>query len=220
MYFKVEEVWSALPLMLQGALITFEISILGILVGLFVGTTLFLLRHVDFRPIYYFVTFYISVIRGTPLLVQIMVVYYAAPILGIDLPAKLAGIIALGLNSAGYVVEILRGGLAAVSHGHIEAARALGIGQAPIWRRIILPQVFIAVIPALTNEFTQVLKASPLLSVITVVELTRTAQQIMNVTYRPVEVFVAAAVLYFIMCFILSIITRHLEYRFQSFRVI
>jgi polar amino acid transport system permease protein len=155
---------------------------------------------------------YISLIRGTPLLVQIFFIYYALPgLIGIDFNPFVAGVLALSLNSGAFVTEILRAGISAIPRGQMEAAKALGLRRAVVWSRVILPQVFAVILPPLTNEFTMLVKASPLLSVITVVELTRTAQQIMIYTYRPVEVMLAAAALYFVICFLLSTISRRLE---------
>jgi His/Glu/Gln/Arg/opine family amino acid ABC transporter permease subunit len=212
MDFDFSQLFEAMPLLLKGAMITLEVTILGAFMGIGVGLILTFMRMSHLNVLTYMARIYISLIRGTPLLVQIFFIYYALPgMLGIDLPPFIAGVLALSLNSGAFVTEIIRGGITAVPRGQMEAAKALGIGRVVIWRRVILPQVFMKILPPLTNEFTMLVKASPLLSVITVVELTRTAQQIMNVTYRPVEVMLAAAVLYFIICFLLSSFTRYFE---------
>jgi polar amino acid transport system permease protein len=214
MDFSIEHLVSALPLLLKGALITFQVSIIGALLGIGVGLMLITMRMSGIRVFVTVARIYISLIRGTPLLVQIFFIYYALPgLVGIDLNPFIAGVLALSLNSGAFVTEILRGGISAIPRGQMEAAKALGLRRLVIWCRIILPQVFALILPPLTNEYTMLVKASPLLSVITVVELTRTAQQIMMVTYRPVEVFLAAAALYFLMCFLLSSLTRRLERR-------
>jgi ABC-type amino acid transport system permease subunit len=172
------------------------------------------MRMSPLRPIKYLAEIYISIFRGTPLLLQIFFIYYALPgLLGIDLPPFIAGVLALSLNSGAFVTEVLRGGISAVPSGQFEGASALGLKRRVIWGRIILPQVFIMILPPLTNELTMLVKASPLLSVITVVELTRTAQQIMILTYRPVEVILAAATLYFVICFMLTRLTHRLQGR-------
>jgi His/Glu/Gln/Arg/opine family amino acid ABC transporter permease subunit len=212
MDFEFSQLVEAMPLLLKGALITLQVTLIGALLGIGVGLILTFMRMSGLKVLTLIARFYISLIRGTPLLVQIFFIYYALPgLLGIDLPAFIAGVLALSLNSGAFVTEIIRGGISAIPRGQVEAAKALGLGRAVIWGRIILPQVFVKILPPLTNEFTMLVKASPLLSVITVVELTRTAQQIMIVTYRPVEVMLAAAVLYFIICFMLSSLTRRLE---------
>ncbi|MCP4328109.1 MAG: amino acid ABC transporter permease [Alphaproteobacteria bacterium] len=203
-----------LPLFLHGAWITFVVSLLGALLGIVVGVVLLLLRRQPLAPLRWFAAVYVSFVRGTPLLVQIFLVYYALPgLTGIDLPAFTAGVLALSLNSGAFVTEIVRGSLTAVPDGQFEAARALGLPRTVIWGRVIMPQVFRLSLPPLMNEFTMLVKASPLLSVITVVELTRTAQTVMNVTYRPIEAFATAAVIYFVMLFVISSLSRVVERR-------
>ena len=144
-----------------------------------------------------------SFIRGTPILVQIFLVYYVLPVFGINLGPFTAGIVAITLNSAAFVTEILRGGLASVPIGQFEAARSVGISGYALWRKIILPQTFITSIPPLVNEFTMVLKATALLSLITVVELMRVSQQIYSANYHPVEVLSGTFIIYFLMCCLL-----------------
>ena len=214
MDFSIEHLLNAIPLLLKGALITFQVSIIGAFLGIGVGLILILMRMSRLKVINLIARIYISLIRGTPLLVQIFFIFYALPgLMGIDLNPFIAGVLALSLNSGAFVTEILRAGISAIPRGQMEAAKALGLKRMVIWSRIILPQVFALVLPPLTNEFTMLVKASPLLSVITVVELTRTAQQIMIYTYRPVEVMLAAATLYFVICFLLSTFSRRLERR-------
>ena len=125
-----------------------------------------------------------------------------------------AGIVAITLNSVAFVTEILRGGLAAIHKGQYEAARALGIRNYPLWRKVVLPQLFMKTIPPLVNEFTQVLKATPLLAMITVVELMRVSQQIFSANYHPVEVLLGAFVIYFLICCVVSRSSILLEQRF------
>ena len=161
------------------------------------------------------VAVYISFIRGTPILVQIFLVYYVLPIIGLNIGPITAGIVALTLNSAAFVIEILRGGLASVSKGQFEAARSLGLSGFALWVKVILPQTFMASIPPLVNEFTQLLKATALLSTITVVELMRVSQQIYSNNYHPVEVLTGAFVMYFLMCFVVSRSASWLEATFE-----
>ena len=157
------------------------------------------------------------------MLIQIFLVYYALPVidflpgpgeLRIDMGPVTAGIVAITLNSVAFVTEILRGGLAAIHKGQYEAARALGIRNYPLWRKVVLPQLFMKTIPPLVNEFTQVLKATPLLAMITVVELMRVSQQIFSANYHPVEVLLGAFVIYFLICFVVSRSSILLEQRF------
>jgi His/Glu/Gln/Arg/opine family amino acid ABC transporter permease subunit len=201
-------------LFLQGAAVTLTVSLLGAALGVLFGSVLFFARRSSLAPLRYLAEIYVSVVRGTPLLVQIFLVYYALPsLIGVDLPAFSAGVLALSLNSGAFVSEILRGGLTAIAKGQFEAGLALGLPRLVVWLRIVLPQLFRMVLPPLVNEFTILVKASPLLSVITIVELTRTAQNIMNVTYRPIEAFSVAAAFYFVILFTLSGFARALERR-------
>lgn len=201
---------------LLGAGVTLFVSLLGALFGMAVGLALLFLREAKWRPVRWLAHLYVSFVRGTPLLVQIFLVYYALPgLIGIDLAPFTAGVLALSLNSGAFASEILRGGLSQIPPGQYEAADALGLPRIVTWFKIILPQIVRIILPPLVNEFTLLVKASTLLSVITVVDLTRTAQNIMNVTYRPVEAFLLAAALYFIILFALSTLVRVLEKRLQ-----
>ena len=155
MDFSIEHLLNAIPLLLKGALITFQVSIIGALLGIGVGLILILMRMSRLKVINLIARIYISLIRGTPLLVQIFFIFYALPgLMGIDLNPFIAGVLALSLNSGAFVTEILRAGISAIPRGQMEAAKALGLKRMVIWSRIILPQVFAVVLPPLTNEFT------------------------------------------------------------------
>lgn len=194
-------------------MVTLEVSAVAIILGLLVGIGLTFLRQTGIRIVEWPCRLYISLMRGTPLFIQILIVYYLLPAVGVDLPRFLAGVVALSLNSGAYVTEIIRGGLSAIARGQVDAARAVGMSRALVWRRVVLPQTLVLVLPPLTVEFTSLVKASALLSVIAVVELTRTTQQIISATFRPVELWLAAGVLYFAMCFLLGGAARRLERR-------
>lgn len=200
--------------MLWGALYTIFVGFIACAVGLVVGTGLLLMRNSRFWVIRKFVALYGSFIRGTPALVQILIFYYAlAPMTGINIDPFTAGIMAVGFNSGAYVAEILRGGLSRIPRGQWEAAQALGMPKHRIWLQIILPQVYYSVIPLLVNEFTMVIKITPLLSTITLVELTRASQMLYNETFRPVEVLLLAAAIYFVICFSISQFGEFLQRR-------
>ncbi|MEP4343009.1 MAG: amino acid ABC transporter permease [Lentilitoribacter sp.] len=204
----------------MGTLITILIGLVACAVGVLVGTGLLLMRNSRFFILRLFVRIYGSFIRGTPALVQILVFYYAlAPLIGINIGPFTAGIMAIGFNSGAYVAEILRGGLSRIPKGQWEAAQALGIPSYKIWFKIILPQVYHSVIPLLVNEFTMVIKITPLLSTITVVELTRASQMLYNETFRPVEVLGIAAVIYFIINFSISQYGEYLQRRSEKYRL-
>ncbi|HKV43104.1 MAG TPA: amino acid ABC transporter permease [bacterium] len=208
----------ALPFLLGGAQVTLEVSLLAVAVGLAVGIALTLIRQLRIRTLDYLVALYISLMRGTPLFIQILVVYFTLPAIGFDVPRFQAGVIALSLNSGAYITEMIRGGLTGIPRGQVDAARALGMPNRIIWGHIVLPQVLFLILPPLAVEFTGLLKASALLSIIGVVELTRTAQRIIVDTFRPVEVWLVTGALYFIMCFALGAVTRRFERIASAYR--
>jgi His/Glu/Gln/Arg/opine family amino acid ABC transporter permease subunit len=209
----------ALPFLLEGMLVTIEVSLLAVALGLLVGIFVVLGRQSRFKVLRALIIAYISVVRGTPLFIQILIVYYALPALGLDIPRFESGVIALSLNSGAYISEMIRGGLMAIPKGQLDAAKAFGMPGMLIWRRITLPQVLVLILPPLTIEFTGLLKASALLSVIGLVELTRRAQEVIGETLRSPEVWLTAAVLYFIMCFALGTVTRRLEKAAAAYRL-
>ena len=157
------------------------------------------------------ITVYVSFIRGTPLLIQILIIYYLLPAVGIDIPPFGAGVIALGVNGGAHIREIVRGALTAIPAGQIEAARALALPRRLIWTRIILPQVFALVLPPLTVEFSALLKGSALISVIGYVELTRQSQYLLASTAHPFIIWLLTALLYFAMCFALATVTDRIQ---------
>ncbi len=206
--------------MFWGALYTILVGLVACGVGLVIGTGLLLMRNSPFWLLRKFVGVYGSFIRGTPALVQILIFYYAlSPLIGINLSPFTSGIMAVGFNSGAYVAEILRGGLSRIPQGQWEAAQALGLPNYKIWFKIILPQVYHSVIPLLVNECTMVIKVTPLLSTITLVELTRASQILYNETFRPVEVLILAAVMYFFICFSISQFGEFLQRRSLKYRL-
>lgn len=159
---------------------------------------------------------YRSIWRGTPILVQLLIVYYLLPELGLDAPPLLAAIAALTLNTAAFQAEIFRAGLITIPKGQAEAAWMLGIGTWSIRRRILIPQMLRAVLPALVNETISILKNSSLISVIAVTDLMRTSQQVVSVTYRPLDVYMIAAVIYLAMNLLLARAGTHAEAHFSK----
>jgi polar amino acid transport system permease protein len=155
--------------------------------------------------------FYISLIRGTPLLVQIYIWYLGLPRLGIVLNPVVAGILALGVNYGAYMTEIFRAGIQAVSLGQREAAQALGMSSGQTFRRIILPQAFRIVIPPIGNEFIAMMKDSSLVSVMTVQELTWRANKIGRQYFRGIETFIIAAAFYWVLTVLFQLLQGRLE---------
>jgi len=218
MTFDIAFAISQFPYLLQAAGTTIVIAISSIILGSLGGTFLAIARETKpqwcGRPI----ALYVSFIRGTPLFIQILLVYLSIPKFGADIPKIIVGIIALSLNAAAYVAEIVRGGLSALQPGQIDAARAAGMPVSLIWMHIKLPQTFALILPPLTIQFISILKGSSLLSVIGVVELTRLSQTIISGSFRPVEIWIATGSIYFILCFTLGAFASHLERYASRFR--
>jgi polar amino acid transport system permease protein len=182
-----------------GTQATIIYSAISLCLAVAIGLVVALARMSFFAPFRWIARGYIDFVRGTPALVQIFFVYFGLPTIGINLAAPVAAVIALAINSGGYLAEIFRGGIVSVEKGQGEAARSLGMSSGQALRRIILPQAALRVIPATAGEFTNLVKGTSLLSTISVMELTRVAQVIVGVTFRPIEAYIAIAVVYFIL---------------------
>ncbi len=194
----------SLPELIRGSLNTLTLTTSSIGIGLVLGTVLGMMRLARMRPIALFSSFYVWFFRGTPLLVQIFIIYYALPLAGISLSRWQAGIAALSLNSAAYIAEIVRAGVQSIDKGQTEAAQALGLtGLQTAWH-IILPQTFRRIIPPLGNEFIALLKDSSLVSVIALEELLRKGQVIVTRTFKPIELYVSIAIIYLLLTTIVS----------------
>lgn len=218
MSFSVKTMVDAAPWLLHGAAETLKTSGVAIVLGLCVGVALAVTMRSNQRAVRAVVRVYISFARGTPLFIQIMLVYFFLPNFGFDIPRFWAGVVAMSLNSGAYIAEMIRGGLTAIPKGQIEAARALSMPRSLMWRHIILPQVLTLILPPLTVEFTGLLKASALLAVIGIVELTRTGQQLVASTFKPLEIWLTVGIFYFVMCYALATLTRYLERATQVYR--
>jgi polar amino acid transport system permease protein len=193
--------------------IVFSLTVMIILVSWICGLAAAVAKTSSLAPVRGAAAFYIWFVRGTPALVQVFIVYFGLPQLGLGLSPFVAGVLALGVNSGAYVAEIIRSGLSAIPRGQVESALALGMSRADTMRRIVLPQVVRIVLPSITNEAISTLKNTSLLSTITVVELTLYAQMIIATTFRPFEFYIATAVIYLALTTILSQLAAWLERR-------
>ena len=201
----------AVPLLGAGLLTTVKICSLAMLLGLALGGVLGLASLSRSVPLRLAVRAYVDFIRGTPLLIQIFLVYFALPVVGLNLSEFWAGVIALGLNAAGFIAEIVRAGVSAVEQGQAEAARSIGMRHRQILWHILLPQSLRTVVPPTTNELITLVKGSALLSVISVYELTRAGQAIVAVHFAPFEIFLMIALYYYVTISILAWFSRWLE---------
>ncbi len=218
MTFKPDFFLASLGDVLPAALINLQLALLAFLLAVAGGTALTLVRALKIRPVNWVIGVVISFIRGTPLMIQIFLFFYALPAAGIDLGPMTAGVLAIAFNSAVFITEIQRGSLAAIDPGQIEAAIALGLGSRPIWGRVVLPQLFRRILPMLVSEATVVIKGTALLSIITVVEMMRVAQRVGSANFSPFEPMVAAALGFLAINLVLSAAAQRLERRYASQR--
>ena len=209
-----ELIQRALPILLMGAGVTIEITAFSVAIGFFIGLFVGIARISQFKILRIMAAVYADCIRGTPLLVQIFLIYFALPMaIGQRVEPFIAAVAACGINSGAYVSEIFRAGIQAIDVGQMEAGRSLGLTWWQTMRFIILPQAFKNILPPLGNEFIAMLKDSSLVSVIGFEELTRRGQLIIAQTYGSFEIWMTVAVLYLIMTMAISRIVAFLERR-------
>ncbi|MBT1247181.1 nickel transporter [Thermosipho affectus] len=211
----IEVVLENLPFLLLGAWDTLKLTFFSVLIGLILGTFIGMGRLSKLKVINIPSTVYVEFLRGTPLLVQISIVYFGLPQLGIQLEAYPAAIVALGLNSGAYIAEIVRAGIQSIPKGQYEAARSLGMSHFQTMRYIILPQAFKNILPALGNEFITLTKDSSLASIIGVTELMRRGQFVITRTFQTFSIYFGIAIIYFVMTFTISRIVRVVEKRME-----
>ena len=202
--------------LLNGLWMTTWISLVSIFIGFIFSIILCLGRLSSYSFINFICRLYISAIRGTPLLVQLTIVFYFLPYWGINIPSIMAAIIALSMNTAAFQAEILRGGFQSIPHGQKETAWSYGYTSFQSLRYIELPQVLRKTLPSLTNETIDIIKNSALISTIAVTDLMRITQVYSSTTYRPIEFFVTAGVLYLILTFSITILGRYIESRLTT----
>ncbi|MCS7104069.1 MAG: amino acid ABC transporter permease [Thermofilaceae archaeon] len=202
---------SLLPELVKGLQITLEISLVSFILGLGLAVILLPLRIYAPLPFSTLSRGYVELFRGTPLLVQLLLIYFGLPSLGLKLDAYTACVIAISLNSAAYQSEILRSAVKSIPEMQFLAAESLGFSTLQTYRHVILPQTLRTAIPALVNEMVTLVKESSLASVLGVVELTRRGEYLVAYTFRALEVYVAVALIYLAACTILSQAARGLE---------
>jgi len=197
--------------LITGTLNTISLSLLTVIFGLIGGTVLCLMKLSKINVLEKISGGYIAFIRGTPLLVQLYLVYFSIK----EMPMFMAGVLAMTINSSAYIAEIIRAGIAAVDKGQLEASKALGLTTMMTYKEIILPQAFKNILPALGNEFIVLIKESAIVSVIGLHDLMYKVDTIRGLTYRPFEPLIIAAGIYFVLTFTLSKGVSYLERRLQ-----
>jgi His/Glu/Gln/Arg/opine family amino acid ABC transporter permease subunit len=207
-----------LPALLKGLWITILFTCGGLILGLVIGllfAVLGLSRHTTLR---WLARIYIDAIRGTPLLLQLFILYYALPAVGLKMSAPVAGILGLGINAGAYLAEIFRAGIEAVPRPHVQAARSLGMSARQTLFRIELPQAVALVLPPMANEMISLVKSTSLISTIAIDELLRSGQIAVSITFAPLEIYLVVAILYLIVNLSLAALVRWLEHRSGSAR--
>lgn len=205
-----------LPMLWEAIFLTLQFTLFSTILGFIWGTLLSLIKVSRFRPLAWFGRAYTSIFRGTPLLVQLMLVYFATPQLTAKaiVPTPLqAGVLTFGLNSAAYISESIRGGILSVDKGQWEAAMALGVPKYKMMVDIIFPQAIKNILPSLVNESIALLKDSSLVTIIAVADVMRWAQLVQTKTFLAFEPFIVAALVYYVLVMILTFIGNRLERR-------
>ncbi len=203
----------SIPALIKGAGLSIQIMLFATVIGLVVGTCLALMQKSSFKGFKLFSYIYVTFFRGTPMLVQILCVFYVLPQLGVKIPAFWSCVLAIGFNSAAYLSQVLVTGLNAISVDEVDAAKTLGFSSWQIKQYIILPQCFRKTLPALGNELVTLLKDSSLASVIGVGELAKAGAIIRGRTYDAFTVLLAVTVIYLVMTICISGIIKYLEFR-------
>ncbi len=212
---------------LEGVKNTLIIAALSVLLGAIFGTLMAIMRMCKIKPLRWLAAAYIEFVRGTPLMVQLMFIFYGLPMAGITFPDVawipnfsrfMAGIIAMSMNSCAYVAEVIRSGIQAVDDGQMEAARSIGYKYGEAMRLVILPQAIKNILPALGNEFVTVIKESSIVSVIGIADLMFRTNDVIAVTYRSLPCLAIAACIYFILTFLSSRLIGLFEKRMKHDR--
>lgn len=216
--FHISLALKSLPVLAKGALLTLELTAGAVAMGVVIGLIMSLARLSRVRILRILSAIYVDFLRGTPLLVQIFIVYFAVPPLlrwqtVPDDYQYIAGVVAMGLNSGAYIAEIFRAGIQSIDRGQTEAARSLGMSQGQAMWHIILPQAVKRVIPPLGNEFIAMLKDSSLVSVIAIEELLYSGKIIVGRTFDPLTIYITVALFYLVMTLIISRFVAYTERR-------
>lgn len=196
---------------INGTIYTIGLSLVSVFFGLVLGIALTLLRRNQVRAFGKVGDAYVAVVRGTPLILQLYIVYYGIP----NIPMMVAAVLAMSLNSAAYISEIIRAGIAAVDKGQWEAARSLGMSAHQTMQSVVMPQAFKNILPALGNEFVVLIKESAIVSVIGVHDLMYNADTVRGITFKPFEPLVVVGAIYFVLTYSLSKVLQQLEGRLK-----
>ena len=203
----------AAPIMLRGAGYTVLFALASMVGGLLIGFPVAVLRILPYRLLRWPATVYVSLFRGTPLLVQMFVIYYGLPSVGVEFAPVTAGVLALSLNAGAFLSESLRGAIAAVGKGQWAAAYSLGLGYRAALLHVILPQALRIAVPAMSNTLISLIKDTSLVSVITLTELMLSTKEVISTTFKPLPLYLAAALIYWGLSLLFEALQRRAEQR-------
>lgn len=214
---RFDKIWTILttryPAFLEGVAVTLQLAFFTVLLGSLLGLLVAICRRTRIWPLRWSMNAYVAFIRGTPLLVQVLLIVYGLPQLGVRLPRMTLCVIALVINSGAYMAELIRAGLQSVEHGQVEAAESLGMTGGQCMLYIILPQAIKVTLPAMGNEFVAIIKESSILYAVGVYELTYQAYKLASVNYFYIETLIVAALIYFVLTYAATALLKLLERR-------
>ncbi|MFC7363544.1 MULTISPECIES: amino acid ABC transporter permease [Bhargavaea] len=211
----MDTIIESLPMLWEGLKMTLYIFAIAIVLGFLIGLIMALLRLAPFKVLNWIAKIFIDAIRGTPFIVQLFFIYFGLNSFSwVSLDNVWAGIVTVAINAGAYFAEIIRAGIQSIDKGQTEAARSLGLNQSQNMRYIILPQAFRRMLPTITNQAIISLKDTSLLSIIGVADLTQRGRVIVSATFEPFTIYLALGVMYFIIIYLLSLLSSYLERRF------
>jgi cystine transport system permease protein len=203
----------AAPVMLRGAGYTVLFALAAMVGGLLIGFPVAVARMLPYRLLAWPANLYVSLMRGTPLLVQMFVIYYGLPSVGVEFSPVTAGILALSLNSGAFLSESLRGAIVSVSKGQWAASYSLGLGYWSTLYYVVLPQALRVAVPAMSNTLISLIKDTSLVSVITLTELMLSTKEVISTTFQPLPLYLAAAAIYWMLSLLFEALQRRAEQR-------
>lgn len=209
--FDMNIVIERLPILLDASLKTIELTIWAIIFGTLIGLIVALVKISGNKLLFLLGSLYTWIFRGIPLLVQLFIIYYGLPSLGIEFTAQQAAVIGLSLCGGAYIAEIIRAGIQSIDKGQMEAAYSLGMSWSMAMFRVIIPQSFKRLLPPMGNEFIALLKDTSLVAVISMVELLRAAQTQASATFKPFEMYLTAGFIYLILTTVFTMVFKKLE---------
>ncbi len=210
-------IWESLPALLSGMVVSLQITLIAALIGLTFGSIMGLAETLPSRLIQFAIGTYVTLFRGTPMLVQILLIYYVLPQFGLTIAPFWAASFAIGLNSCAYISQIIRTGINGISTGQLEAARTLGFSSFKTLRYIVLPQAFRMTLPSLGNELITLVKDSSLASIVGVMEMTKEASVIRSRTYDAFSILLTISFIYLILTATLSFCIKKYEKRLKKY---